>query len=66
MLTLRVLVDSSVVEAFAQGGRATTAGLVFSRGNQTALVWQQSKGETQPAGRPVFSVKIWEMSSAWI
>ena len=75
MLTLRVLVDTSVVEAFAQGGRATTAGMAFRPGLETALVWRRgangkSEGADVVAGigtePPVFSVRIWEMGSAWL
>lgn len=64
MLTLRVLVDSSSVEAFAQGGRATTAQMLFAEGDVTGLVW--TGGASAAAVPPFFSVKIWEMNSAWV
>lgn len=63
-LALRVLVDRSVVEAFAMGGRATWATMVFSGANATALQW--APPPTQPdAPRPVFSISVWRMRTAW-
>ena len=40
-LTLRVLVDRSVVEGFAQGGRATVAQMLFppAGNDKTSLLW---------------------------
>lgn len=62
-LTLRVLVDRSVVEAFAQRGRATWARMVFpnSGQNETALLWTQGASTL----RPVFSVRVWEMGTGY-
>ena len=78
MLTLRVLVDGCAVEAFAQGGRATTAGIRCSaNGGDTALVWRAGAdgvwrgdgadgADADDSQTPVFSVRIWEMNSAWV
>jgi len=48
-LSLRVLVDRSVVEAFAQGGRATSASMHFPPADHvhTALVWRPSQSRSQ-------------------
>lgn len=66
MLTLRVLVDSSVVEAFAQGGRATQARMAFETGEGTAVVWEPGASAGAGAPPPLISVKVWEMNSAWL
>ena len=61
-LTLRVLVDRSVVEAFGQGGRATWATMLFSSDNSTALRWTPAS----PGGpRPTFSIRVWRMGTGW-
>jgi hypothetical protein len=61
-LTLRALVDRSVVEAFGQNGRATWATMVFSVANATALSWAPS---TPDVPRPTFSIRAWRMRTAW-
>jgi sucrose-6-phosphate hydrolase SacC (GH32 family) len=70
-LTLRVLVDRSVVEAFAQGGRATWASSLFVTSNQTAVVWTPPAVSTQrknatAAAPPTFSVRVWAMGTGHI
>ena len=66
-LSLRVLVDRSVVEAFAQGGRATWAGMKFPAKTQTAtaLVWRPPVGIAEGAARPTFSVRVWSMKTGF-
>ena len=68
-LSLRVLVDRSVVESFAQGGRATRASAVFSTGNATSLVYRppaaRRAGDTPPAA-PVISVRVWAMGTGFV
>jgi hypothetical protein len=78
VLTLRVLVDRSVVEAFAQGGRATWASMTFPAigQNRTALVWSLPTrtadgggGSAQNGGSgvdtPTFSIRVWEMQTGY-
>ena len=62
-LHLRVLVDRSLVEAFAQGGRATLAQAVYSPFNQTALVYVPA---TPAAPTPTVAVRVWPMRTAFL
>jgi len=39
-ISLRVLVDRSIVEVFAQGGRGSLAFPIYSGANGTALLWR--------------------------
>lgn len=63
VLTMRALVDNSVVEIFGQGGRASWARMLFSEGNATALVWNPSASGGAP--RPTFSIRAWKMGLGW-
>jgi len=81
VLTLRVLVDRSVVEGFAMGGRATVAMRAFGS-NATSVVWtppaskDKSKSEgsakegerrlaSAAAAQPSFSLKVLSMRTGW-
>jgi hypothetical protein len=70
-LSLRVLVDRSVVEGFAQGGRATIARMLFPPpgANTTSLVWRPSAGTSGTDALdflpPKFSVRVWSMRTGY-
>jgi hypothetical protein len=63
VLRLRVLVDRSVVEAFAQGGRASGVAAIYETHNGTSLIWQPSPTY---AVTPTFSVAAWPMATAYV
>ena len=74
MLTLRVIVDRSVVEGFAQAGRATIAQMRAGDGGiGTSIVWRPSASlttatvgaETQQQAPPTISLKIWSMKTGY-
>ena len=65
MLLLRVLVDRSLVEGFAQGGRATSTIPIFSVLNGTALLWTPGPGGAAGSPPPVLSVRIWSMGTGY-
>jgi hypothetical protein len=71
-LTLRVLVDRSVVEAFAMGGRAALSVRDFGGGEATALEWSAAAAEEEGGARhpaaaapPTFSVRVWSMRTGY-
>ena len=72
MLTLRVLVDRSLVEAYAQGGRATLARAAYLETTGVAAIWQpppqqpQSLHALTAAAAPVFSMRVWAMGTAHV
>ena len=80
MLSLRVLVDRSIVEAYAQGGRATSARAAYLETTGVAAIWQppqqqqQQQQQTQSlhalgggaATSPVFSMRVWAMGTAHV
>jgi hypothetical protein len=67
-LSLRVLVDRSIVEAFAQGGRRSVAFPVYTAGNATALVWRPSAsdGGGTVAAKPKVAISVWAMGTGYI
>ena len=70
-LSLRVLVDRSVVEGFAQAGRATVARMLFppAGANATSLVWRPPTRVRGINGSgllpPEFSVRVWSMRTGY-
>ena len=62
-LTLRVLVDRSIVESFAQGGRASHVASMCLTGNATSLVWRPSRIDVV---MPMLSVRIWSMKTGYL
>eukprot|EP00658_Telonema_sp_P-2_P059835 TRINITY_DN48935_c0_g1_i1.p1 TRINITY_DN48935_c0_g1~~TRINITY_DN48935_c0_g1_i1.p1 ORF type:complete len:271 (-),score=44.39 TRINITY_DN48935_c0_g1_i1:313-1125(-) len=66
MLSLRVLVDRSVVEAFGQWGRASWAEMAFVDGTKTGLVWEPAGGGAEAENSPLFSVRVWKMSTGFV
>lgn len=65
ILTLRILVDHSIVESFAQGGRST----VTSRVYPTKAIYEDAKlflFNNATDARISASIKIWQMNSATI
>jgi sucrose-6-phosphate hydrolase SacC (GH32 family) len=65
-LSLRVLVDRSVVEAYAQNGTATLAQATYLTTNQTALIWRPGAGQAAAKAKPVFSVRVWAMQTGHV
>ena len=62
-LSVRVLVDAIVVEAFWDGGRACSTGRVTGRpGNDGVLV---SAGDVT-TGVITADIAVWEMGSTWL
>ncbi|KAF5177096.1 Acid beta-fructofuranosidase, partial [Thalictrum thalictroides] len=63
-LSVRILVDHSIVEAFAQGGRTCITSRVYPTeaiaGATRVFLFNNATG----AGVTATSVKIWEMNSA--
>merc|ERR1712083_1018692 len=65
MLTLRVLVDRSIIESFAQDGRATHSQAIYVSTNKTALVWRpNSNGSGSHV--PQLSIRIWSMKTGFV
>ena len=70
-LSLRVLVDRSVVEGFAQAGRATVARMLFppAGANATSLIWRPPTRVRGINGSgllpPEFSVRVWSMRTGY-
>ena len=66
VLTLRVLVDRSVIEGFAQHGRATIAMANFGGLNATAVVWTPHAGAgAGAAATPTISLRVWSMRTGY-
>jgi beta-fructofuranosidase len=61
MVTVRVFVDHSIVEAFAQGGRSAITARIYTdpSDNGIALMNQGSAPTT-------VSVNVWEMDACWV
>jgi sucrose-6-phosphate hydrolase SacC (GH32 family) len=66
---MRILVDRSVVELFAQRGRASMIDRVYPKNNENgpgiALVYTPSPGSTA-TDAPVVDMAVWSMSNGTI
>ena len=60
MVELRILVDRSVVELFAEGGRVTITDRVFPRPDSAGLSLYSEGGEAR-----IVSLEAWTLQSAW-
>ena len=64
-LALRVLVDRSIIEAFAQRGRRSVAFPIYTGGNATALVWRPNNVSGSAPAAPKVSIAVWAMSTGY-
>jgi hypothetical protein len=68
-LMLRVLVDRSLIEAFAQRGRRSVALPIYSEANHTALVWRPPAAagghQVVAVDRPTVSMTVWAMRTGY-
>jgi sucrose-6-phosphate hydrolase SacC (GH32 family) len=72
LLTLRVVVDRSIVEAFAQGGRAVVTATAYAPANASGLaLWaeqQQGPADGEDVGNRsamVVNATSWRVGCAW-